>query len=154
VVTLTAYATFEELDKRLDYTLSEEEKTAATAALEDASNLARYYGIDWPVAAVPPLVKTIVLNAVVRYMRLIEGVVQSRAGDETLTWTDLREKTGTVFLDDDQQRMLASLAGTKKGFWAVPIAAYGGSLRDRTGTGYVKTTGTEEPFAFYANGDV
>lgn len=148
-----AYATLEELKGRLDYTLEEEEERVADAALEDASNLAQYYGKAWPSSAYPPLVKTIVLNACVRHMRLIEGLVSSRAGDETLTWTDLRDKTGTVFLDDAQQAQLARLAGTQRGVWSVPLSAYGGSLEiTPSGAGHVPVTTGGDLFPFYADG--
>lgn len=157
-----AYAELSDLQNRLDFDLSEDPllEMSATSALVDASNQARFYGEDWPVFALPPLVKTIVLNACARYMRLIEGVITSRAGDETLTWTDLREKTGTVFMDEAQQLQLRQLAGKTPVFRSVPISAWGGSLHpsggawiDAQGVGYVPTEGTDEPFAFYADGD-
>lgn len=144
------YADLEELRARLDYTLSVEEEQAATAALEDASNLAQFYGRPWPEDAAPPLVKTIVLNAVQRYMRLIEAAITSRAGDEQLTWTDLREKTGTVFLDDEQQRMLKQIAGNSGSLWSVPIAAFGSSLEPyHGGDTYVETDRGGDPLPFW-----
>lgn len=157
------YAQLAQLKGRLDFDIEDDPLLRACAenALIDASNQARFYGQDWPVYAVPPLVKTIVLNACARYMKLIEGVTSSRAGDETLTWTDLREKTGTVFLDDSQQTQLKMLAGKTPVYHSVPVSAWGGPLHprrgawtDAQGVGYAPIEGRTKPFPLYADGDV
>ena len=101
-----------ELEARLKYALSPDEKDTAAAVIWDASNLARLHGRpSWMADAVPPVVKTIVRNACVRYMDLSESVVQSRAGDETEAYTDLALRTGTVFYTPDEVRTLRQAAG-------------------------------------------
>lgn len=60
---------------------------------------------------VPPVVKTVVRNSVSRFMNLIDGVTVSRAGDETEHYTDLQEKTGTVFLTEDEKETVRRCAG-------------------------------------------
>ena len=94
-----------ELEARLKYALSPDERDTAAAVIWDASNLARMSD------AVPPVVKTIARKACVRYMDLSESVVQSRAGDETEAYTDLALRTGTVFYTPDEVRTLRQAAG-------------------------------------------
>ena len=102
----------DELEARLKYALSPDEKDTAAAVIWDASNLARLHGRPSGMSdAVPPVVKTIVRNACVRYMDLSESVVQSRAGDETEAYTDLALRTGTVFYTPDEVRTLRQAAG-------------------------------------------
>lgn len=78
--------------------------------IEDASAYAAFYGAAWPEDAVPPLVETIVLQACVQYCKLWEGVITSRAADETLQWTDLKELTGRIIIPDEDQGVLRELA--------------------------------------------
>lgn len=104
--------TVDELQSRLKYALSVDERETAAAVIWDASNLARLHGRPtWSSTAVPPVVKTIVRNACVRYMDLSESVVQSRAGDETEAYTDLALRTGTVFFTPDEVKTIRQGAG-------------------------------------------
>lgn len=153
----TAYASVEELELRLaDMELTDADRSVAQGVLEDASNLARHYGTSWPADTAPPLVKSIVLSAAMRHMRLIEGVITSRAGDETLTWTDLQEQTGTVFLDHEQKAMLAELAGKRRtGLHSAPINAWTATPREGEFDGWVPTGPTgSQPVKYFADGTV
>ncbi|MEU9795060.1 hypothetical protein AB0E27_31495 [Streptomyces sparsogenes] len=126
------FATSEELKARLDWTLDADEERIATAALEDASDLARYHaGRDWPDAAsAPRLVRTLVLKACKRYMTNPSGYVQSRAGDETLGWNDTQgENAGTVYYTDDEQKLLAEIGGRKPGLVSAEVSAWGSVCR-------------------------
>ncbi|MFF8845504.1 hypothetical protein ACF08N_22720 [Streptomyces sp. NPDC015127] len=121
------FATLTELKARLDWTLDADEERIATAALEDASDLARMYaGRDWePVTIAPRMVRTLVLKACKRYMNNPSGYTQSRAGDETLGWSDDQgENAGTVYFTRDEQTMLAEIGGRKRGLISAEVSAW------------------------------
>jgi plasmid stabilization system protein ParE len=127
-----AYATMEDLKARLDWELDEDEERIAGGALEDASDLAAYYGREWAETSAPRLVRTLVLKAATRYMKNPDGYTQSRAGDETLAWNDRQgENAGTVYFTDEEQKLLISLAGKKPGLMSVPISAWNSKIRPR-----------------------
>ncbi|MFE2988626.1 hypothetical protein [Streptomyces sp. NPDC059262] len=109
------YAQLDELRGRLDWELDEDELRIATGALDDASDLAATYGRDWPEESTPRLVRTLVLKSAARYMRNPNGYIQSRAGDETLAWSDIGRDAGTVYFTRDEIRLLEELAGRKRG---------------------------------------
>lgn len=111
------YATLDDLKGRLDWELDADELRIATAALEDATDLAAHYGREWADDTAPRLVRTLVLKACMRYMTNPDGYTQSRAGDETLTWNDDQgENAGTVYFTDDEIKLLAEL-GARSGVW-------------------------------------
>jgi hypothetical protein len=144
------YATLDELTQRLDFTLDADETRIATAALEDASDLARSYGRDWDAASVPRLVRTLVLKACRRYLNNPNGYTQSRAGDETLGWNDTAgENAGTVYFSAEEQKLLASLAGQAAGLASVPVTAWG-PQRKRP-VGWVPVEGRGKPFPLFAD---
>ncbi|GAA0967418.1 hypothetical protein [Actinocorallia libanotica] len=129
-----AYATLDELTARLDWTLDADEERIAASALEDASDLAAHYGRDWPETNVPRLVRTLVLKAAVRYMRNPDGYTQSRAGDETLAWSDASgENAGTVYFTDEEIKLLEGLGGRKPGLGSVQVSAWNSKIRHRPG---------------------
>lgn len=126
------FATLDELKARLDWTLDADEERIATASLEDASDLARAYaGRDWdPAATAPRLVRTMVLKACKRYMNNPSGYTQSRAGDETLGWSDdAGENAGTVYFTRDEQEMLANLGGRRSGLVSVGVTAWNSNIQ-------------------------
>lgn len=108
----TGLVTLEDLEVRSPFPLSSRDREVAKAAIVDASNLVRHEGNpNWNPMNVPPVVKTVVRNSVSRFMNLIDGVTVSRAGDETEHYTDLQEKTGTVFLTEDEKETVRRCAG-------------------------------------------
>lgn len=108
----TGLVTLEDLEARSPFPLSSRDREVAKAAIVDASNLVRHEGNpNWNPMNVPPVVKTVVRNSVSRFMNLIDGVTVSRAGDETEHYTDLQEKTGTVFLTEDEKETVRRCAG-------------------------------------------
>lgn len=108
----TSLVTLEDLEARSPFPLSSRDREVAKAAIVDASNLVRHEGNpNWNPMNVPPVVKTVVRNSVSRFMNLIDGVTVSRAGDETEHYTDLQEKTGTVFLTEDEKETVRRCAG-------------------------------------------
>jgi len=119
------YATLDDLKGRLDWDLDSDELRIAIGALEDASDLAATHGRDWPEDTAPRLVKTLVLKSAARYMRNPNGYTQSRAGDETLAWSDIGRDAGTVYFTREEIRLLEELAGRKRGFTSVVVSAWG-----------------------------
>lgn len=108
----TSLITLEVLEARSPFPLSSRDREVAKAAIVDASNLVRHEGNpNWNPMNVPPVVKTVVRNSVARFMNLIDGVTVSRAGDETEHYTDLQERTGTVFLTEDEKETVRRCAG-------------------------------------------
>ncbi|AGM12034.1 head-to-tail adaptor [Streptomyces phage Godpower] len=142
-----AYATLDELKGRLDWTLDPDEERIATSALEDASDLAAYHGSNWAEGSAPRLVRTLVLKASARYMRNPGGYTQSRAGDETLGWSDAAgENAGTVYFTDEEIKLLASLGGKNPGIYSVPVTAWNTHLTPDTGYVPVDNGGSDYPF--------
>ncbi|MFE7124036.1 hypothetical protein [Streptomyces sp. NPDC057617] len=120
-----AYATLDELKGRLDWQLDDDELRIAGGALEDASDLAATYGRNWPEESAPRLVRTLVLKAAARYMRNPNGYTQSRAGDETLGWSDIGRDAGTVYFTREEIRLLEGIAGQKPGLVSVVVSSWG-----------------------------
>lgn len=160
-------ATLLELKERLDWELDEGEERVATGALEDLSEDARFYGSDyWDSVASPRQVKSLVLRAAARYMRNFEGYVQSRAGDETIIWTDDGSEAGTAHFNRREQKILAELSGRVTGLTSVGVIAYGSGRRQKPryidpfrqdlneGVGYAPTQNGEAPVPFFVDGDL
>ncbi|MFI1655623.1 hypothetical protein ACH4ZU_12050 [Streptomyces sp. NPDC020472] len=147
------FATLDELKGRLDWALDADEERIAAGALMDASELAVSYGREWPEATVPRLVKTLVLKAAARYMRNPNGYIQSRAGDETLAWSDAHGRdAGTVYFTRDEIRLLADLAGRKRGIYSVSVTAWGTKLPQRDAAGHVPVDYAGDPFPMFDDG--
>ena len=105
-------ASLEDLKLRLDWELDANEERVATAALEDLSNEARFFGsATWsgPTTS-PQFVRTLVLKAAARYMKNVEGYVQSRAGDESVQWSEIPDIMGTASFTKEEERKLAQVA--------------------------------------------
>ncbi|MEU4155700.1 hypothetical protein [Actinoplanes sp. NPDC026670] len=139
-----AYASLDELTERLGRTLDEAEELMAEAALEDATALAMEYGREWPEDDPPRLVKTLVLRSVRRYMENPDGFTTSRAGDETVQWSDAHGRdAGSVYFTRDEQALLKGLAGRTPGLMSASVSAWGPQRplpRDVT-AGYVPAAG-------------
>ena len=146
-----AIATLPELEARLDWGLDAGEKKVAAAALEDLSEDARFYGsAGWLGTAAPRQVKSLVLRAAVRHMRNPDGFVQSRAGDETIQWSDIGEDSGTARFTEREQKMLATMAGRGQGLVSVGIMAYNPGPRRAPQYINPTTQDTDDSGAIYA----
>jgi hypothetical protein len=120
------FATLPELQARLDWTLDAGEQSVATAALADLSDDARFYGSQrWDSTTAPRQAKSLVLRAAARHMRNPDGYVQSRAGDETIQWSDGGEDAGTAHFTEREQKILGALAGRGQGIVSVQTVAHG-----------------------------
>ncbi|WP_412076899.1 hypothetical protein ACLF6K_17440 [Streptomyces xanthophaeus] len=132
------YATLDELRDRLDWELDADELRIAAGALEDASDLAATYGREWPEATAPRLVRTLVLKSAARYLRNPNGYTQSRAGDETLAWSDAHGRdAGSVYFTREEIRLLEELAGRKRGIVSVAVSAWGTKPQRAGASGFV-----------------
>ena len=147
---MSSLATVTELKARCDWTFDADEERAADGYLEEASDLVRAYGRDsWEPATAPRMVKNIVISAVRRFMRNPEGYVQSRAGDETLAWSDIGRDAASIYLTNAEIKLLRSLAGTSTLRTAQQSAW--GPQRMKPQIGYVPVSGWpgEKPFPYY-----
>ncbi|MFF4244308.1 hypothetical protein ACFYY2_07510 [Streptomyces sp. NPDC001822] len=147
-----AYATLDELKGRIDWDLDADELRIAAGALEDASDMAATYGRDWPEETAPRLVRTLVLKSAARYMRNPSGYVQSRAGDETLQWSDIGRDAGTVYFTREEIRLLEELAGRKRGIVSAPVMAWGTKPRGPDAGGYVPVDYGGDTFPLFSDG--
>jgi hypothetical protein len=140
------FASLEELTARLDWTLDEGEERIAHSSLEDASELARAHGRDWDADTAPRLVRTLVLKAAARYMKNYQGYITSRAGDETVGWSDKAgEDMGTVYFSRDEIKMLQDLAGRRTALISVPVVAWQVGTEVDNGTRPVEGGGKNFP---------
>lgn len=147
------FITVTEVQARLDFVMDARELAVAEAAIEDASDLAREYGRDWASATVAPrTVLVLVRRAVVRHIKNINGYTTSRAGDETLQWSDeAGEHMADLYFTEDEQQMLARLAGRSGGGFT-SVGGYAWSSRPSLNvTGYVSTSPGGDPFPYYAS---
>ncbi|MGW6745415.1 hypothetical protein ACWGDX_32535 [Streptomyces sp. NPDC055025] len=65
-------------------------------------------------------------------MRNPAGYTQSRAGDETLGWSDAHGRdAGTVYFTREEIRLLEGIAGQKPGLASVVVSSWGTKLRPR-----------------------
>ena len=105
-------ATLEDLRLRLDFALDADEERVGRAALEDLSNEARALGSpSWSTPnSTPSYVRTLILKAASRYLKNVEGYVQSRAGDESVQWAEIPGIMGTASFTADEERKIASQA--------------------------------------------
>lgn len=147
------FASLEELENRLDWTLDEGEERVAETALEDASDLARAYGREWDVLTAPRLVRTLVLKAASRYMKNYQGYILSRAGDETVQWSDKAgEDMGTVYFSKPEVKLLQELAGRRTSLISVPTLAWG-TVPGAVDNGYRPTAGGGKDFPMFEVGE-
>jgi hypothetical protein len=149
---MASLATLDELKNRLDWVLDAQEETVATSALEDASNLVRGYGLNWSPTNVPPVIKSIVLASARRLMVNVQGLTVSRAGDETLGWSDLGDKAGSVYLTTDERQIISGIARGSQSLTSVATYAWGTEGKGhRVGAAYVPVSGNGSPFPFFAS---
>ncbi len=140
------FATLEELQNRLDWTLDDGEERVAESALEDASDLARAYGRDWEADTAPRLIRMLVLKSVARYMKNYQGYTLSKAGDESVSWSDKAgENMGTVYFTREERKMIEGLAGKRTALLSVPVVAWNAKAGIDDGTRPVEGGGKNFP---------
>lgn len=140
----------EELAATLEWTLDDDEMRLAQGALEDLSEDARFYGDgSWTYDTAPRQVKSLVRRAVARHLRNPDGYTVSRAGDETVGWTDKGDSNGVLTFSDREIKMLRQMAG-RRGVLSVDTYAYRSSMEpDPAPLGLVPTAGGGDPFPYF-----
>lgn len=148
------FLTVEELQSRLPWALDDGEKADAAFALALLSDEAREYGkATWyDAASTPNLIVNLVVAATKRYLGNSDGLVQSRAGDETLVMPDLGDKAGSPYFTENEIKLIKRLGG-RGGIVSVPTTPWRTKTSDPTG--YVPVAGYagEKPFPYYADGE-
>lgn len=144
-------ATLDDLKGRLDWTLDADEERQAAGALEDASELARMYGLEWPIAALAPrVVRTLVLTSCARFMRNPDGYTRSDAGNESVSWSDkVGDKAGAPYFTEHEIKMLRGFNG-RSGITSAPIQAWGTKAQPQGFVGTRAGTG-EKPFPLFSD---
>jgi len=146
------FATWEDVQRRVDFDLDEQERIAVSSALEDMSDEARFHaGQEWPNPELAPRqVRRIVVRAVARWAENMNGYVTSRAGDETLTWTDLGPEAGQPEFTKKEVKMLKALGEGRTGSFVgtVSLVAYSPLSYDRW-DGTLPVQGSTKPFPFF-----
>jgi len=146
---MSAFVELEELEKRLEWALSDQEKLVAQAALDDLSVDAADYGVaSWSALTAPANVKRIILAAATRYMKNLEGVIQSRAGDETLIWPEVEGMGSATFTADEVRRITETAMGGPVQFGTIPVEQYGTCYVDKS-IQYVDSIDGSRPFPWY-----
>lgn len=105
---MTAFATVDEVQARLDWTLDAGEKNIAQGALEDLSDWACHYGRPWTADTAPGFIKRLVIRATARWLRNPDGYETSRAGDETVGWNHSAETPGAAEFTEAEIKAIKS----------------------------------------------
>lgn len=147
------------LEDRLEWDLTDEEKRVGQSALDDLSvDAMDISGKTWDEASVPARVARIVLAAAVRYMRNLDGFVQSRAGDETVIFNEQKEGAGSARFTTDEIQSLTKLAAVADSFGTIPILNLGGGQTDhRAGLRpciFPPPEASGDRFPMFAEGDI
>jgi len=146
-------ATVDEVTARVDRELTELEIQAIQGHLEDASALVRFHGLPWTSrASAPALARTITRNAVRRLLNNSEGLVLSRAADETVGFADVGDKAGTVYLTGEEKLMIRELAGRNEDISTAAISPFG-TKDPNPDVGYVPVASGGKPFPMFPSED-
>lgn len=138
---------------QLDFELGEQGEAEAEYRIEMASEEARFYGMNWPDDACPKLVKHIVLNRVVRYMRNVEGYDESRAGDEMVRLAQIKKEDGSWYFTDEEKAILRTLGKPRIGLGSVVINPWGTRYVNPTVFVPVFSYPSADPFPLFASTD-
>lgn len=100
--------TVEDLTDTLEWTPDADELRLVSATLEDLSDLAVFHGsAAWTTPQNTPLgVKRLILKAARRFLRNPDGYTTSKAGDETVGWSDRDPNLGNAQFTPDEVKML------------------------------------------------
>lgn len=126
---MVPFAQAADVQNRLDFTLSSLEATAVDNALKDLSDEARFIGgRDWAnVDTLPNPLRNTVIKAVARWARNMNGYVLSRAGDETLQWSNIGDAAGAPEFTRKEVKLIKAVGDGRGGqdfFGSVETYAY------------------------------
>lgn len=121
-----------------------------TSGILYASDMARDLGNPtWTYVTAPKSVQRIVAAAVARWVNNTEGLITSRAGDETLAWAE-SVATGMIEFSDMERQRLAKHSLRATGFGSFGVESQTILGEDGERTLYVPVQGSSEPFPFWA----
>lgn len=153
---MEALATVDEVAEGLPFVMDDDEKREAMGALIDLSDEVRHYGsVQWVNAATAPqAVINLVLRAARRHMKNYDGYLESRAGDETVRWSDKGiEFAGAAHFTPAEIQRIGELGGYRRtSFHSVGVYAYkkGGYAPP---VGLVPDEGSDTPIRMYSSDD-
>lgn len=144
-----ALATIEDVERRLEDEPSDRVRVMIDEYLEDASDLARFYGDpNWSEEECPAQVRRIVASAVARFIRNPDAYIASRAADEMLGWSE-NDEPGTITFTDREIAQIQQLAPPRVGaMGSIPVSSWGTKRRARDE--YVPWGHDRRPFPFVA----
>ncbi|MFC0622821.1 hypothetical protein [Kribbella deserti] len=147
--------TITELAARLPFELDADETREAEGAIADLSDDARLYGKPgWLSPAVTPVpVKNLILKAAGRHMKNHDGYTTSRAGDETVAWTDRGHDAGSAYFTDRELKALRAMANHTAGLYSVEIIAWHQPRPPQRREGLVATQEPNRPFPLFNRDD-
>lgn len=153
---MDALATVEELAEHLPFVMDPDEEREAAGALIDLSDEARHYGSSrWlDPATTPQAVINLVLRAARRHMKNYDGYIESRAGDESVRWSDKGvEFAGSAHFTPAEVLRLGELGGYRRStFHSVGVYAHNKG-KEGTAVGLVPDEGSNEPIQFFSSDD-
>lgn len=152
-------APLDELIRRLEEDLrpgedEDDKREFILAALEDASDEVRHYGVSaWTQETAPRIAKKITLTAAKRYLDNTMGLDTSRAGDETLVW-QRRDWSGEVALTRREQEILGRFQARSR-LSSVPVTVWNPEPRQHDPRVNVVRVGTptSTPFPWATRGE-
>lgn len=136
------FATWEDVQNRLDFQLDEQERNAVSAHLEDMSEEARFHANrEWPEPELAPgMVRKTVIAAVKRWADNMRGLSVSRAGDEQVGWHKVDSEERTPKFTNAERKLLRALGDGRQGdFFGTVELTHG--TPDRCWDGRVPITG-------------
>lgn len=135
----------EDVAERLEWELDEDEHRLLLGTLEGLSDDARFYGsLAWTADSTPRQVKSLIIRAASRFMRNPDNYTVSRAGDETVNWSDRDGAGYSPEFSEREQKMLRQISGSKPGLFSVNVVNY---VRDeRAALELVPVEGGGDPF--------
>lgn len=141
--------TVEDVVERIEDEPSERLLEMVKHAILYASDEARFLGNPrWTIGNVPHPVSRIVASAVARWATNPDGLVQSRAGDETLAWSDSGEDAGSVRFTQREIDRIGKFAVRGKGFGTIRFQADTLASCVHDGVIYVPAGVKADPFPF------
>lgn len=154
---MAALATTDTLAARLPFVMSADELRDAQGALDDLSDEARYLGNSTWVDAehTPTEVCNLVLKAAARFMKNPDGYTVSRAGDESVGWSDRRtnvDEAGSAYFSSAEKERLRDLGGRQNsGFHSVGMFAFQTQPNGTSPEGFVPVEGSDYMFPMFSN---
>lgn len=147
-----ALTTVEEVKARLEDVSGTDLDSLIAATIEEASDQARFYGLEWTSATVPPSIARIVASACARFVRNPDAYSQSRAADETLVWQE-QEHVGEVYFSEAQIERIRKIAFPPVASFGSFVVARGGLQRPQPDV-YLPVEGFGSPFPMFRECDV